>query len=71
MIAVGELGDEHPLSWWIKNWPTTGTCSRCGGECDGTDCGLHAAGCVFGGPDNGVYWLIAEGCPLWHGEAAS
>ena len=44
-----------------------GSCDECGGQCDGNECGLHAAGCVYGGFGYG-YWLIAEGCPLWHGD---
>jgi hypothetical protein len=46
-----------------------GTCADCGGQCDGPDCGLHAEGCIFGGPPGGDYWLIAEGCPLDHAES--
>lgn len=61
------MGPEHPLQWWLDRWPS-GICQSCGGQCDGGECGLHAAGCVFGGPNGGAYWLIAEGCDLWHGE---
>lgn len=67
--GVMTIGPEYPLSWWADRWPL-GDCPGCGGQCDGEVCGLHASGCVFGGPDSGVYWLIADGCPLWHGEAA-
>lgn len=42
-------------------------CSECGGNCDGDECGTHAAGCVYGGFSCG-YWLIAEGCTLSHWE---
>lgn len=45
-----------------------GECDGCGGECDGDDCGKHAAGCMYGGFGYG-YWLIAKGCPLDHGPA--
>jgi hypothetical protein len=53
-----------------SEWPherPDGDCKECGGQCDGGDCGLHAAGCMYGGFGEG-YWLIADGCPLWHGE---
>lgn len=60
------FGPEHPYDWWEKNSPP-GECQECGGQCDGGDCGIHAAGCVFGGFSQG-YWMIAEGCPLFHGE---
>lgn len=57
-----------------KDWPVLpeprGNCRVCGGQCDGADCGLHAAGCVYGGfTSETAYWLIAEGCPLYHGES--
>ncbi len=63
------FGPEHPVGWWGDD-PHPGDCATCGGQCDGPDCGLHAAGCVFGGPDRGAYWMIADGCELWHGEAS-
>ena len=38
-------------------------CERCGGG----ECGLHPAGCVYGGFSAfTAYWLIAEGCELDH-----
>jgi hypothetical protein len=42
-----------------------GDCPDCGGQCD-PECGMHPRGCVYGGFSRG-YWLIAEGCDLWHG----
>lgn len=58
-----------------KDWPSgpkPGSCSECGGECDGSECGLHAAGCVYGGPTTQTaYWMIADGCPLYHGEGVT
>lgn len=59
------IGPALPSSEWDKG--PEGDCQQCGGQCDGDDCGLHAAGCVFGGFGY-AYWLIAEDCPLWHGE---
>lgn len=47
-----------------------GDCRTCGGQCDGPECGLHAAGCIYGGFSRG-YWMIADGCPLDHGEDAT
>lgn len=44
-----------------------GDCAECGGQCDGEECGLHAAGCIFGGPEGGTYWLYADECPHDHG----
>jgi hypothetical protein len=60
------IGPEHPGAWWDEHSPE-GDCRKCGGECDGDDCGLHSAGCIFGGFSYG-YWLIADGCPRFHGE---
>lgn len=60
------LGAEHPGSWWDEHNPP-GNCAQCGGQCDGTDCGLHAAGCVYGGLGYG-YWTYSKNCPLFHGE---
>lgn len=55
----------------VRDWPhedPLGDCSHCEGQCDGPDCGLHAAGCIFGGPtDSTSYWMYAESCPLYHG----
>lgn len=54
--------------YWPKDEPK-GDCKHYKGECDGTDCGLHKAGCIYGGfTSQTSYWLIAEGCPLYHGE---
>lgn len=54
---------------WARDEPP-GDCAECGGECDGAECGLHAAGCVYGGFTQATgYWLIADGCPLYHGES--
>ena len=44
-----------------------GDCPDCGGQCD-DGCGRHKAGCLFGGILFRGYWLIADGCPLYHGE---
>ena len=60
------LGPEHTNEWWAEHNPA-GQCRECGGQCDGDDCGRHRAGCRFGGFSLG-YWIIAEGCPLFHGE---
>lgn len=49
--------------------PPRGDCKQCGGQCDGPDCGLHAAGCVYGGFGYG-YWMYAEDCPLDHGPTS-
>ena len=54
-----------------RDWPhdsPAGDCPECGCQC-APECGLHPAGCVWGGPtDETSYWLIADGCPLYHGE---
>jgi hypothetical protein len=60
------IGPAHPCSWWEEHSPK-GDCRECGGQCDGLECGLHVAGCIFGGLV--PYWLIAEGCKLFHGES--
>ena len=60
------LGPQHSDEWWDKHNPD-GNCQHCGGQCDGHDCGTHADGCIFGGFGGG-YWMIVEGCPLFHGE---
>jgi hypothetical protein len=39
----------------------TDECERCGGG----ECGLHPAGCIYGGFSVG-YWLIADMCDLDH-----
>ena len=41
-------------------------CPECGGDC-APECGLHPAGCVYGGFSEG-YWLKADGCERNHGE---
>lgn len=60
------IGPSYPSSYWEEHTPK-GNCQNCGGECDGYDCGTHRMGCIYGGFGEG-YWLIAEGCPLYHGE---
>lgn len=61
------IGPEHPWPWWAEHAPD-GDCPYCGGQCDlENDCGTHPEGCQFGGSGAG-FWLIAEGCPLFHGE---
>jgi hypothetical protein len=42
-------------------------CPECGGNCNGAECGLHAAGCCYGGFSCG-YWLVVDGCELEHHE---
>ncbi len=42
-----------------------GACQECGGQC-APECGIHPAGCIFGGWDG--YWMICDGCELDHGE---
>lgn len=60
---------DNPRSMRIGPIHPKGDCKTCGGQCDGDDCGLHAAGCVYGGfSESTSYWLIVEGCPLYHGE---
>ena len=59
------IGPEHFSSWWKQHDPD-GDCPECGGQCD-PECGKHPAGCIFGGFSK-TYWLIVEGCPLFHGE---
>ena len=60
------IGPEHNEIWWINKNPA-GDCEECGGQCDGKECGMHAAGCLFGGFSNG-YWIYSPSCPLFHGE---
>lgn len=58
-----------PLRYLWSHDPLPGDCPECGGQCDGDECGLHAAGCVYGGPTSQLcYWLYAEDCPLYHGD---
>ena len=51
-------------SSWTKE-PIKGGCRNCGLECDGEDCGLHKAGCIWGGWDG--YWIYDPECKLFHG----
>ena len=52
---------------WVGEEPH-GDCKGCGGQCEG-DCGLHPAGCVYGGFTEATsFWLIAKDCQLYHGE---
>jgi hypothetical protein len=62
-VRIGPIRRDWPHA------PSSGDCLECGGECDGGECGLHRAGCVYGGftPDT-CYWLIVNGCSLYHGE---
>jgi hypothetical protein len=39
-------------------------CPVCGGDC-GEECGVHPAGCTYGGFSEG-FWLVAEGCKFDH-----
>lgn len=58
-----------PLRKHWKGPEPKGDCEHCGGQCDGPECGLHAAGCIYGGPAEGEeYWMIVDGCELYHGE---
>lgn len=51
-----------------KNNPPKGDCPECGSQCSPT-CGMHPNGCIFGGfTEQTSYWLIADGCELYHGE---
>lgn len=59
------LGPERPGAYWQANGPDGG-CPDCGGQC-APECGRHPAGCVFGGFALG-YWMIVDGCQLFHGE---
>ena len=44
-----------------------GDCAHCGGQC-APECGLHPKGCIYGGFTEATsYWLIVEGCELYHG----
>jgi hypothetical protein len=66
--------DEMRIGPEVRNWvgkEPKGDCSVCGGQCSPA-CGFHPAGCVFGGFSNSTsYWMIAEGCNLYHGEVDS
>lgn len=44
-------------------------CPECGGDC-APECGLHPAGCIYGGFSKG-YWLVADDCDRSHGEEAA
>ncbi len=46
--------------------PPAPVCPECGGNC-APECGLHPAGCIYGGFSVG-YWTRTEGCTLNHGE---
>jgi hypothetical protein len=50
----------------IANKRPQGDCPDCGGECS-PECGKHPLGCFYGGMPSG-WWMIAEGCELYHGE---
>lgn len=65
-IMLMRIGPEHSSKWWVEHNPK-GDCKECGSDCDGEECGLHAAGCFFGGFAK-TYWVYAEGCPRFHGE---
>lgn len=53
---------------WVGEEPA-GDCKQCGGQCGDEDCGIHPAGCIFGGWSRETsYWLIVDGCELYHGE---
>jgi hypothetical protein len=43
-----------------------GACAECGGDC-GEECGIHPAGCIYGGFSSG-FWMVAEGCKFDHPE---
>lgn len=62
-LRIGPSRNEWPQE------PPDGDCAQCGGECNGGDCGKHEAGCLYGGfTEQTSYWMIADGCPLYHGE---
>lgn len=65
-VKAMRLGPQHPSEWWQAHTPD-GDCKQCGGQCGFKDCGIHPAGCLFGGFGEG-YWMIVDGCPLFHGE---
>ncbi len=47
---------------------TPGDCQDCGGQCSPA-CGEDPLGCVYGGVTvDRAFWLIADGCELYHGE---
>lgn len=51
--------------------PTPGDCPDCGLQC-APECGVHPVGCFYGGGSTETgYWLIADGCGLFHGAAAA
>lgn len=53
---------------WVGDEPQ-GDCQHCGGQCDPSDCGTHPAGCIYGGfSEQTSYWMIVDGCDLYHGE---
>jgi len=59
------IGSER--RFWIQEQPR-GDCPECGGQC-APECGYHPLGCFYGGfTEQSAYWLIAEGCKLYHGE---
>ncbi len=61
------FGPERNSAYWDERSPK-GDCPQCGGQCDpAQDCGIHPAGCIFGGLAYG-YWMIVDGCPCFHGE---
>jgi len=66
--ATAQLMRIGPLR---KDWhgeEPKGLCLDCGGQC-APECGRHPAGCFFGGfSEQSSYWMIAEGCPLYHGD---
>ncbi len=52
---------------WVGEEPA-GDCPECGCQCSPT-CGEHPAGCIYGGfSSKTAYWMIVEGCDLYHGE---
>ena len=68
MTVACHIGPEMSSSEWNAKNPKGG-CKECGGQC-APECGRHPKGCVFGGFSY-RYWLIAEGCELYHGEQSS
>ena len=66
-IQTMRIGPARSVAYW-ETQDVPGDCPHCGGQCDpDQDCGIHPLGCFFGGGAE-PYWLIAEGCTLFHGE---
>jgi hypothetical protein len=71
-VIDGMVGQRMRLGPERKDWigeEPPGGCPDCGGQC-APECGRHPSGCIYGGPtESSCYWLIADTCTLYHGEA--